>query len=392
MRTVATIEGKTFADRLERAIRDIDFKENLRVWKSVLLQLEPGTLTIGVRQSDTCVRYPMNAVASETINLGLGKPRQLFKWLKAMKLKSGSKVDICVESVKDSDTICYILFSRENRSVKLPVIPEEEFPMFEGREYSSQKWKKLGQLPVSAIKTWGPILASTISTDVTRPYLNGVGFQDGYFGSTDGHRMNYLDGKAIGAKIGKDTKFLVPGIVWSRLVQECKKLKADGMIQMYRDNNVHGDLIEFQMDDHTRVFKNAELRLPPYKSVLPSYQDRAKWTPDRAEFMQLASEVNALRSGVNSSKIMHLRLNNKGYHVRYDDPGEEINFEGYIPGNVESRDDRAPAGEVGLSCSYVSDALVPFENPEVYIGGPLDGVVFTEQDSPLYHVLMPSRI
>lgn len=363
---------------LARIIKDVDHKSTMEVLRGILFQKKiKGSLTLCASNITTTVRYTVSVKTK-----GAGKwsavamnPRLLLKWLNATR--KDSPVEISLQDDR-------LVFVRNGKRLSMRTLPATDFP----ETKPERKWGLLFAMRMDDLHRWGGVLSRTMSDDETRPYLYGVGIQEGHLGSTDGHRLHLLNlhklEKAKDTAKGMDGSCMIPADAWKRIVAEAKVI-GTGTAEFYYCQVEGSQDMLLVSTDHARIVRLPESKPPPYLQVMPP-KNKLTFKPD-VEF--LSGVVNEIVAIMGSDRIHYVEWQcHKGRaHLIYEVPGD-VEYQTDVPGVWNKQ----KHFRIGIDCRYMKDALVSFENPILRFGCALDGVIFTERGNPLTAVVMPCKL
>ncbi|MBN2528785.1 MAG: DNA polymerase III subunit beta [Deltaproteobacteria bacterium] len=239
--------------------------------------------------------------------------------------------------------------------------------------------------------------AFSISSDETRPHINGALFQgDGKvlrMVTTDGHRLSKIE-----IKLEQSGFYNFSMVIPNKGIGEIKRMLDDGddmVLIGAKDGSVFikRDVeVEKAMDDEPAkkaefvlVSKLIESEFPPYEQVIPKGQDK-KVIVDRNKLFDALKRVSVVSS--DRTLGVKFQLTEGSVEISTDNPsiGEgseivDVNYDG-------------EAMEIGFNARYFIDVLNVLGDEEVIIelAGYLDPAVVKDIADTFVGVVMPMRI
>ncbi|MBN2343314.1 MAG: DNA polymerase III subunit beta [Deltaproteobacteria bacterium] len=239
--------------------------------------------------------------------------------------------------------------------------------------------------------------AFSISSDETRPHINGALFQgDGKvlrMVTTDGHRLSKIE-----FKLDQSGFYNFSMVIPNKGISEIKRMLDDGedmvMIASHEGSVfIKRDVeVEKAVDDEPAkkaefmlVSKLIESEFPPYEQVIPKGQDK-NIIVSRGKLLDALKRVSVVSSDRTLGVKFH--LTEGAVEISTDNPsigeGSEIVDVNY--------DDETM--EIGFNAKYFIDVLAVLDDEEVNIelAGYLDPAVVKDMDGNFVGVVMPMRI
>lgn len=377
------VSGKDLAAVISRAVKDTHWQSDvcISVLRGLLFDVEGSKFTITATDLRTMAKYVVDGKASGRRGWSavLADPRQILKWLKAGK-GNGESIQISFQKSEEENGRDKIIFERSGRRVTMLAFPASEFP---ATDIFRKRRKRAGAMKAGDIQRWGVYLGATASDDETRNYLNSVHLKDGYLSSSDGHRLNHLD---MSKDLSTEAEIAIPKTAWNRFVQDCKTIKdPECEIAFCTTGKIRSDqYLRVVYGNCTRMIKDCGAERFPVDHIIPKFEE-AVFQPEKGEMFDVLKEAKSVIT--TSHRAVYLVPSERGYKIFHNNP-EGIMFEAPLPGEVVG--DNPP--EIGFNIWYLLDALEPFENPVMHLGGQIDGVLIDEPGNPMIHVLMPIRV
>jgi len=190
-----------------------------------------------------------------------------------------------------------------------------------------------------------------VSTDETRPMLNGVLFEleDGCFGlvATDGHRLAYVRRELQGVK-----KSARDVIVPPKALNQLVKLATSGPVEVSLASNY----ALFRAGNTAICSRLLEGPFPDYKQVIPSKQPRQAKLAVR-ELVGAVRRVAVLADQTTRQIKLLLRAGTVEISTKTADVGEAVEE---VPAEYSGEE-----FQIGFNASYLLDALATIDAEEV---------------------------
>ncbi len=235
----------------------------------------------------------------------------------------------------------------------------------------------------------------SISSDETRPHLNGALFQgDGKnlrMVTTDGHRLSKVE-----FRVDESGFYNFSMIIPNKAISEIKRLVddeegnislgvRDGSVFLRRTLELEKDSDDVLTSEFVLVSKLIEEEFPPYDQVIPKSNDRTV-VISRQPLLDALRRVTV----VSEEKTLGVRL-------ELTEGALEIDTNNPSVGQGSEQLDVAYDGEnlaIGFNARYFIDVLNVLKDDEIKVelSGPLDPVVVRDPGDLFIGVVMPMRI
>lgn len=207
-----------------------------------------------------------------------------------------------------------------------------------------------------------------VSTDETRPHINGILFESDKIVSTDGHRLHMV--KTLSNPIG-----VVKNTTCVDLVKTMKTKKMNDLSCATDSGNLWTVAV-FESATVTSCAKLIEAEFPPYDQVIPRGFERG--------IRILKNQISDIceRIGKKDKGGIKINLSENGSMAEYENPAK-MGFK--FPLNAAQGVDIS----IGFNAGYMNDAICePASN--VLVAGPLDPCLVVTGNRQA--VVMPMRI
>lgn len=293
-------------------------------------------------------------------------------------------------TIKTEDDQIQISGGRTN--FKLLGLPAEDFPVLPvttGIDFFEVDSSMISQMIEQT--------SFSISSDETRPHINGALFQgDGKnlrMVTTDGHRLSKVE-----VRIEESGFYNFSMVVPNKGIAEIRRLVEDGhgivsmavhegsvylrrALQIEKDQ----DDTELQTAEFVLVSKLIETEFPPYDQVIPTKNDNLIMIA-RHPFLDALKRVSV----VSSDRTL-------GVKFQISEGSLEIMSSNPSVGEGSERIDvdyGGPEMNIGFNARYFIDVLSVLSDEEVRleVSGPLDPIVVKDNSDMFVGVVMPMRI
>jgi DNA polymerase-3 subunit beta len=376
-----TISKQTLSTALHRTVNISDRKSSMQVLGNVLIDASSSG---SVRVSATDLKlYASGILPSQIIENGAVTVASKMFFDVVKSLPEGE-----VRLRTDNDQL---VVSCGRSKFRLLALPPDDFPLLPEIEGLPFFEAETGLLSRMIDQT-----SFSISTDDTRPHLNGALFQgDGKnlrMVTTDGHRLNKSEYKVDGAGFF-NFSMVIPqkGVMeFRRLIDEgdgtCQVATQDGQVFVRRDFEVEkAEGAEPLISSFLLVSKLIESDFPDYNQVIPSSFERVVIAP-RTMFLEALRRVSVVSS--DRALGVKFQLSEGALEVMTNNPsvgeGTEIVDVSYEGEKLV----------IGFNARYIIDALSTLTDDEVKLelSGPLDPMVIKDMSGGFVGVVMPMRI
>jgi DNA polymerase-3 subunit beta len=377
-----TLSKQSLASALGRTTTIADRKSSMQILSNVLITAE-GSRLVQLSATDLNVSVggslPARVIGGGSITL---PAKTLYEVVRAMP-----EGDV---TLKSKDEAVEITGGRSK--FRLLGLPAEDFPRMPdpaGVEFVT--------IEAATLLDMIERTSFSISSDETRPHLNGALFQgDGKvlrMVTTDGHRLSKAEFKTEESGFF-NFSFVVP----NRGVQELKRLldvregpvqigTCEGSLFARREVEVEKatEGAAHQLAEFVLSSKLIEAEFPPYDQVIPRGLDK-KIVASRAAVLEALRRVSVV-SAERTLGVKH-SLSEGALEISTDNPavGESSEL-------VDVGYDGAPL-VIGFNARYFIDILGVLSDEEIHIelSGPLDPAVVRDAAGCFVGVIMPMRI
>lgn len=376
------LSKQCFSSALARTSSISDRKSSMQILSNVLISTEPnGNVQFAATDLNLSASGVFPADVKEPGEITL-PARTLYDIVRSMP-EGMIKLKVDGEAVEISG-------GRSN--FKLLGLPAEDFPSMP--EPTDVEFFEVdpGVLANMIDKT-----AFSISSDETRPHINGALFQgDGKvlrMVTTDGHRLSKIE-----FKLEQSGFYNFSMVIPNKGINEIKRLLDDGdnpvligshegSVFVKRDVEVEKAVDDepAKKADFILVSKLIESEFPPYDQVIPQGQDK-KIIVSRTKLFDALKRVSV----VSSDRTLGVKfvLSEGAVEISTDNPsigeGSEIV-------DINYNDE---AMEIGFNAKYFIDVLnvLDEEEIEIELAGDLDPAVVKDMEGNFVGVVMPMRI
>ncbi|MCU0663351.1 MAG: DNA polymerase III subunit beta [Myxococcota bacterium] len=376
-----TISKQILSIALQRTAGIADRKSSMQILANVLID---ATMASSVRLSATDLKlYASGVLPAQVIETGSVTVAAKMIHDVVKSLPEGE-----VRLRTDNDQL---IVSSGRAKFKLLALPADDFPRLPETEGLSFFEVETGLLARMIDQT-----SFSISTDDTRPHLNGALFQgDGKklrMVTTDGHRLNKVEHKVEEAGF-YNFSMVIPqkGIMeFKRMIEEgsghCKVAAQEGQIFVQREFDVEKvEGAEPLSASFLLVSKLIDSDFPNYDQVIPSSSERVVIAP-RVLFLEALRRVSV----VSSDRTL-------GVKFQLVEGSLEVMTNNPSVGEGAELVDVTYEGEklvIGFNARYIIDALSTLTDDEIKleVSGPLDPMVIKDMSGGFVGVVMPMRI
>ncbi len=365
-----TCDGNVFAKSIELVEKSISTRTTLHVLENIYLHLEGSTLTLRGNDLEIGIENQIQVHNAS----GSGAVLVKSKTLSAITSKlSSQKISVKVSASNKlqitSNSITFDIHGSDANDY--PVFPKLE----RGLEC---------KFTVRELKNVLKTTAFSISSDVTKPFMNGIlvntDGQQAIFVSTDGFRLSEK-------RLEKPGILGISGIIPSKAIGELQKIiqsfDPDETIQM----SISSNQAAFIAKDFMMMTRLIQAQFPDYRLLIantPSYSFKV----NRTQLLDAADRAGII--AFNSNAL-----------VRFYVEGDVLTIKAYSPALGEFVErilvqelSNSVQNRVVFNLKLIIDAMKVFESENLVFqsGGEIGPTVIRGQDDIAYtHVVMPVR-
>lgn len=374
----ATVEGRVLAAALKPICFVVERRNTYPILAMVKLALDGTTLTITGTDLDIEVSAALDVsdcggewetCVSASVLMDIARVAGPMM----VRIEPRDRVDI-----RDGKTFVYpevvITLDADEAVYTLLPLPADTFPTVPGARGDKVESFTNGQLPAAIAR-----VASAISTEETRYYLNGVCWSVGrWFAATDGHRLFKLNYSADGGTV----QHIIPR-------------KTALLLARFFGG---ADISVFQVKEHTWLDFVAGSVSIRSKIIEGTYPDIERVIP-KPDAIKHTIELQPAAISAAIKRVTIMRSKHGGRAVRFFNSGGHVAMEmkNANAGGVSAvlHDSVWPEGlsDFGLNCQYLSDMVRTCEDV-VRIGCTDAGslILFGDTDDAMTRVQMPMRV
>jgi DNA polymerase III subunit beta len=351
---------------LSQALKFVSTKAQLPILSNFLIKTEKGVLTIKATDLENGITVYLGAKVEEEGEVAVSA--KIFSdFILAL---SAGKVEI--ETAEDS-----LIVKAGKNKAKFATMSSSEFPKEEGEG----ERKECFSFSPKALKAVSEKISFCVSTDVSRPTMTGVYFDNKgkilKIVSTDGFRLSIFEEKGK----GEDFELNIP----AKIIEEVARLgeKQENEIKVFL--NEKKTIVIFKTESAEISSRLIEGKYPPYQKIIPTEknisvkidrQDFLRAVKTAAVFSKDAGSIVKLSFGENVLKISSqtASVGENENEIECQKEGENL--------------------EVNFNFRYLLDVLSKMSGKEISFETQGEGksCVFREKETPNFlHLIMPVK-